>query len=122
MSCQTLSALGRRLRVVVAVMITALVCAGVAACGGSGSSDANTLNVLTWDGYHDPAWLDAFTKDTEIKVNVISAGSGLEQRIKTEGTNSPADLLLSVDIARLQEQALFSGEYDGGDAIDCGGE
>jgi ABC-type glycerol-3-phosphate transport system substrate-binding protein len=28
--------------------------------------------------------LDAFTKDTEIKVNVISASSGLEQRIKTE--------------------------------------
>ena len=39
--------------------------------------------------------LDGFTKDTEIKVNVISANSGLEQRIKTEGENSPADLLLS---------------------------
>jgi|SRR5688572_855157 len=47
--------------------------------------------------------LDAFTKDTEIKVNVISANSGLEQRIKSEGMNSPADLLLSVDIARLQD-------------------
>jgi len=47
--------------------------------------------------------LDAFTKDTGIKVNVISASSGLEQRIKTEGPNSPADVLLSVDIARLQE-------------------
>jgi iron(III) transport system substrate-binding protein len=47
--------------------------------------------------------LDAFTKETEIKVNVISASSGLEQRIKTEGANSPADLLLAVDIARLQE-------------------
>jgi iron(III) transport system substrate-binding protein len=47
--------------------------------------------------------LEAFTKDTGIKVNVISASSGLEQRIKTEGTNSPADLLLSVDIARLQD-------------------
>ena len=43
MSCQTLSALGRRLRVVVAVMITALVCAGVAACGGSGSRDPTPL-------------------------------------------------------------------------------
>jgi iron(III) transport system substrate-binding protein len=47
--------------------------------------------------------LDAFTKDTGIKVNVISANSGLEQRIKTEGANSPADVLLSVDIARLQD-------------------
>ena len=32
---------------------------------------------------------DAFTKDTGVKVNVISASSGLEQRIKAEGTKSP---------------------------------
>src|SRR5882757_5380087 len=47
--------------------------------------------------------LDAFTKDTGIKVNVISANSGLEQRIKTEGANSPADVLLTVDIGRIQD-------------------
>jgi iron(III) transport system substrate-binding protein len=46
---------------------------------------------------------DAFTKDTGIKVNVISASSGLEQRIKTEGANSPADVLLTVDISRLED-------------------
>src|SRR5690242_9490131 len=46
---------------------------------------------------------DAFTKDTGIKVNVISASSGLEQRIKTEGANSPADVLLTVDIGRLDD-------------------
>src|ERR671910_245745 len=46
---------------------------------------------------------DAFTKDTGIKVNVISAASGLEQRIKTEGANSPADVLLTVDIGRLED-------------------
>ncbi|RDV04617.1 Fe(3+) ABC transporter substrate-binding protein [Undibacter mobilis] len=46
---------------------------------------------------------DAFTSDTGIKVNVISASSGLEQRIKTEGENSPADVLLTVDIGRLEE-------------------
>jgi iron(III) transport system substrate-binding protein len=46
---------------------------------------------------------DAFTKDTGIKVNVVSASSGLEQRIKTEGTNSPADVLLTVDIGRLED-------------------
>jgi iron(III) transport system substrate-binding protein len=49
-----------------------------------------------------------FTKDTGIKVNVISASSGLEQRIKTEGANSPADILLTVDIGRL-EDAVKSG-------------
>ncbi|MBI4274020.1 MAG: extracellular solute-binding protein, partial [Rhizobiales bacterium] len=46
---------------------------------------------------------EAFTKDTGIKVNVISASSGLEQRIRAEGANSPADVLLSVDIGRLEE-------------------
>jgi iron(III) transport system substrate-binding protein len=46
---------------------------------------------------------DAFTKDTGIKVNVISASSGLEQRIKTEGANSPADVLLTVDIGRMDD-------------------
>jgi iron(III) transport system substrate-binding protein len=45
----------------------------------------------------------AFSKDTGIKVNVISASSGLEQRIKTEGANSPADVLLTVDIGRLED-------------------
>jgi iron(III) transport system substrate-binding protein len=46
---------------------------------------------------------DAFTKDSGIKVNVISASSGLEQRIKTEGANSPADVLLTVDIGRIED-------------------
>ncbi|BAT58072.1 iron uptake protein A1 precursor [Variibacter gotjawalensis] len=47
--------------------------------------------------------LEAFTKDTGIKVNVVSASSGLEQRIATEGANSPADVVLTVDIGRLDE-------------------
>ena len=46
---------------------------------------------------------DAFTRDTGIKVNVISASSGLEQRMKAEGANSPADVLLTVDIGRIDE-------------------
>jgi iron(III) transport system substrate-binding protein len=46
---------------------------------------------------------DAFTKDTGIKVNAVSASSGLEQRIKTEGASSPADVLLTVDIGRIDE-------------------
>ena len=50
---------------------------------------------------------DAFTKDTGIKVNVISASSGLEQRIKTEGANSPADVLLTVDIGRLRRRGAM---------------
>jgi iron(III) transport system substrate-binding protein len=44
---------------------------------------------------------DAFTADTGIKVNVVSASSGLDQRMKAEGANSPADVLLTVDIGRI---------------------
>jgi iron(III) transport system substrate-binding protein len=46
---------------------------------------------------------EAFTGETGIKVNVISASSGLEQRMKAEGASSPADVLLTVDIGRLEE-------------------
>jgi iron(III) transport system substrate-binding protein len=46
---------------------------------------------------------DSFRADKKIKVNVISASSGLEQRIKTEGAGSPADVLLTVDIGRLED-------------------
>ncbi len=45
--------------------------------------------------------LDAFTKKTGVKANVLFASKGLIQRIKAEGANSPADLLLTVDIGRL---------------------
>ena len=46
---------------------------------------------------------DAFSKDSGVKVNVISASSGLEQRIKAEGASSPADVLLTVDIGRIDD-------------------
>nr|WP_244265714.1 Fe(3+) ABC transporter substrate-binding protein [Pseudovibrio hongkongensis] len=46
--------------------------------------------------------LEAFTKDTGIKANVVFAKKGLAERIDAEGENSPADLLLTVDIGLLQ--------------------
>ncbi len=45
--------------------------------------------------------LDKFTAETGIATNVVSASSGLEERIAAEGANSPADVILSVDIGRL---------------------
>jgi len=81
------------------LLLGALALAPTLAC-----AQGNEVNVYSYREHKliQPL-LDAFTKDTEIKVNVISASSGLEQRIKTEGANSPADVLLTVDIARLQE-------------------
>jgi len=49
------------------------------------------------------ATLDEFTKATGIKVNAVFSEQGLAQRIKAEGENSPADVLITVDIGRLQE-------------------
>lgn len=46
---------------------------------------------------------DEFSKDTGIKVNIVSASSGLDKRIAAEGANSPADVLLTVDVGRLQD-------------------
>lgn len=46
--------------------------------------------------------LDAFSKDTGIKVNIISSkADALLKRIQSEGTNSPADVLLTTDAGRL---------------------
>ena len=46
---------------------------------------------------------DAFTKETGIDVNVVFDDKGLIERLKQEGRNSPADLIVTVDIGRLQE-------------------
>ena len=46
-------------------------------------------------------FLEAFTKKTGIETNVVYSTKGLAQRLKAEGQNSPADLILTVDIGRL---------------------
>ena len=50
----------------------------------------------------DP-FFDEFTKTTGIKVNVLHAKKGLLERVVSEGANTPADLILTVDIARLSQ-------------------
>lgn len=46
---------------------------------------------------------DAFTKETGIKVNVVFSDKGLIERVQAEGDNSPADLIFTVDIGRLND-------------------
>lgn len=45
----------------------------------------------------------AFTERTGINVNSIFAKKGMLERIKNEGKNSPADVILTVDIGRLAD-------------------
>ena len=49
--------------------------------------------------------LDAFTKQTGIKVNIAFIQNGIPEKLKAEGDRSPADLVLTVDVARLAELA-----------------
>ena len=78
----------------------------VSAIVGAGSAFAQSgdVNVYTYrESKLIQPLFDAFSRDTGIKVNVISASSGLEQRIKAEGANGPADVLLTVDIGRIED-------------------
>lgn len=50
-------------------------------------------------------FLDIFEKESGIEVNVVYIKSGLLERLKSEGRNSPADLVLTVDIANLTKIA-----------------
>lgn len=60
----------------------------------------------------DEALYTNFTKATGIEINRIEAGDdALLERIRTEGANSPADVLLIVDAARLaraEQLGLFA--------------
>ncbi|GAU84422.1 extracellular solute-binding protein [Bosea sp. BIWAKO-01] len=63
---------------------------------------AQSVNLYTT---REPALLnpvvEAFTKDTGIKVNTVFLKDGLEERIKAEGANSPADVMIMVDAAQM---------------------
>ena len=57
--------------------------------------------------YRQPILIDPFfeefTKLTGIKVNVLHAKKGLLERLLAEGADTPADLVLTIDIARLSQ-------------------
>src|SRR5687768_10140405 len=61
-----------------------------------------TVNIYT---YRQPELiqpvLDAFTAETGIKTEVLFLDKGLEERVAAEGQNSPVDVIMTVDIARL---------------------
>jgi len=46
---------------------------------------------------------DAFTAETGIAVNLAFVDKGIAERLQAEGDRSPADLILTVDIARLMQ-------------------
>ena len=47
--------------------------------------------------------LDAFTQETGIKVNMVYIKKGMLERLKAEGRNSPADMVLTSDLGNLND-------------------
>jgi iron(III) transport system substrate-binding protein len=87
------------------VLARILCAAGLAALAAEPTlAQSNEVNIYTYrePGLIKPA-LEAFTKATGIKVNTLFAADGLAERMRSEGSNSPADLLIAVDIGRLQQ-------------------
>lgn len=69
----------------------------------SGQAQQGVLNLYSARHYQtDEALYRTFTEQTGIKINRIELGDEpLLQRLKSEGANSPADVVLLVDAARL---------------------
>lgn len=80
------------------------------ACSFSVSAAEVNVYSARSEGLIKPA-LDRFSEETGITVNLISdSADALIRRIELEGTNSPADILLTVDVGRLhraKEAGLF---------------
>jgi len=69
----------------------------------SSTAQEKVVNLYSARHYQtDEALYANFTKQTGIKINRIEAGENeLLERIRTEGANSPADVFITVDAARL---------------------
>jgi len=78
----------------------------------AGQAEAPELNLYSERHYQtDEALYDRFTELTGIRINRLEGkGDQLIERIRSEGANSPADVLITVDAGRLwraEEAGLF---------------
>lgn len=87
-----------------------LVAATLALAAGLAQAQTPTLNLYSARHYQtDEALYANFTKATGIRINRVDADdAGILARLKTEGSASPADVILLVDAAR-----LWRAELDG---------
>lgn len=81
-------------------VLSTLVAAG--AIAATSSSIASEVNLYSSrQPFLMKPLLSAFTKETGIKVNMVYLKKGMLERLKAEGRNSPADLILVSDIGNL---------------------
>lgn len=84
----------------------AIAWAAVVACSDQKAeklSQASVVNLYSARHYDtDKTLYESFTKQTGIKVNLVEAKADeLIERIKSEGANSPADVIITVDAGNL---------------------
>ena len=92
---------------------SALICAALATALNTAGAQEKVLNLYSARHYQtDEALYANFTQQTGIKINRIEGKEDeLLERLKNEGSNSPADIFLTVDAARLakaHELGLFA--------------
>ena len=82
-----------------------LALAGFAAAAWATTATPSAADEVNIYSYRQPELiaplLERFTKETGIQTNVLFLDKGLEERIAAEGANSPADVIMTVDIGRL---------------------
>lgn len=82
-------------------LLRALALAGAAAFSASALAAGEVSLYTTREPKLIQPLLDAFTKESGIKVNTVFVKDGLLERVKAEGDKSPADVLMTVDIGNL---------------------
>ncbi|HLV76336.1 MAG TPA: Fe(3+) ABC transporter substrate-binding protein [Marinobacter sp.] len=83
--------------------LTAIAAMALAATPLAASADGE-VNIYSYrQAYLLEPLLNAFTDETGIKTNVVFSRQGLAERLEREGRNSPADVVMTVDISRINE-------------------
>lgn len=87
-------------------MTSRLPALALASCLLAGPAFSQSVNLYTTrePGLLNPV-LEAFTRDTGVKVNAIFLKDGLQERVAAEGANSPADVMLMVDVGQINALA-----------------
>ena len=92
----------RRMFIGIATAATVIACSQLSQIK-QGLTQTKQVNIYSSRHYNtDEELYDGFTRQTGIKVNLIEGKDDeLIERIKSEGANSPADILITVDAGRL---------------------
>jgi iron(III) transport system substrate-binding protein len=70
-------------------------------CGAGAQADEVNIYSAREENLIKPI-LDIYSERTGVTINLVTGGADeLTQRLELEGANSPADLLLTVDVGRL---------------------